>query len=444
MNPTESGNTDDGKNGRSIPTNDTDAPPAAAPSSSNNLPFVILETNGLPAQRGVKRTRYNNADDNEHTSVDSVQENKQRTRDEQPELPDNINTVLPQDVLPTVFRFLETPDFPAAALVCKAWASVIKEGLDGVIVVVDSNNKTLEFSTKQNRWKELDSDIIREDSPYSSEMVRSGRYIYAIIPQPSRGECATIRYDPYAAEWVDLDCPAGNRLGFGLAAARQQLFLVGGKYSFGQAEVLDTSMSQPAWRKISRVLHKDGRRNATALDGCIFTAGGVERIPIFDENDSDDEANPDHSAERYNSASHSWEEIAPMNIGRWSAGLCTVDGAVYAVGGLSKCGIRAAPFIPETTIEKYWPKTNSWEIVTTTPTPRTRFSLAVVKNSIYILGGTVQSLSEEGYLRGRPATMVDIFDGKAKTWSTGQVVPLSTDGHPRHMKDGCATFARFV
>ena len=115
MNSTESGNTDDGKNGRSIPTNDNDAPPAAAPSSSNNLPFFILETNGLPAQRGVKRTRYNNADANEHTSVDSVQENKQRTRDAQPdnaELPDNINTVLPQDVLPTVFRFLETPDFP--------------------------------------------------------------------------------------------------------------------------------------------------------------------------------------------------------------------------------------------------------------------------------------------------------------------------------------------
>ena len=61
------------------------------------------------------------------------------------------------------------------------------------------------------------------------------------------------------------------------------------------------------------------------LDGKLYAAGGRNEA---------DEANS-NLVERYDLATKSWEEVAPMAEARSDHGVAVLDGKLYAVGGYS-------------------------------------------------------------------------------------------------------------
>ena len=342
-------------------------------------------------------------------------------------------SALPEEILALVFRNLATADFPGAALVCKSWASTIKKGIDGVIIVVsnDQANKTMmAYSTKHNRWQILLKTVSNPSlsaSCFGMQMLRQGRYMYATCPDKSWDYCSMFRYDPYSDEdWMPMECRAPFG-GFGLAATGGSLFFIGGKYGRVRVQICDPTQSEPVWKTLPNVLHANGRSNATALDGVVYTVGGF-----------DAQSHPDTTTERYLPGSNSWEKVAPVNIGRWGTQVCAVGGAMYAVGGLSNCGIFTVPFVPEMSIEQYCPITNTWKIVTTMPTARTNFAIAVVEKSIYVLGGRSHS-SGACFGDGTATNLVEIFDTESGLWSEGTSLPT-----PAFTGNVCASsFARF-
>lgn len=95
------------------------------------------------------------------------------------------------------------------------------------------------------------------------------------------------------------------------------------------------------------------------------------------------------SAECYNISSGAWEEIAPLNIGRFNAGSAVgPDGRWYVFGGV---GVdQAGGFVPVLKTEVYDPATDTWNVLDS------RFDLvpgrawprgAFVRSALWIFGG---------------------------------------------------------
>lgn len=115
---------------------------------------------------------------------------------------------------------------------------------------------------------------------------------------------------------------------------------------------------------------------------------------------------------------HVWERLADLNVGRYGAGACELDGRVFVAGG--HCGGNCAfPYLTSS-VEVYDPSVNAWELVT--PLPRALYLPAVVSvaNKVYAIGGQdgTTALSSDVY----------VYDATTDTWSSGVPLPLELSG----------------
>eukprot|EP00058_Branchiostoma_floridae_P011254 XP_002596742.1 hypothetical protein BRAFLDRAFT_73765 [Branchiostoma floridae] len=82
-----------------------------------------------------------------------------------------------------------------------------------------------------------------------------------------------------------------------------------------------------------------------------------------------------------------WSQLAPMKVARHDHKLAVVQGDVYAIGGLDDCvnasGLKSAL----AAVEVYDHSQNKWTEGVPLPQPRYKHAVAVVNNSIYVMGG---------------------------------------------------------
>ena len=104
----------------------------------------------------------------------------------------------------------------------------------------------------------------------------------------------------------------------------------------------------------------------------------------------------------------SWTTVAPMITARGGLGVATVNGEIYAIGGLSGNS-------PVNVNEMYDPATNVWTSETPMPTARSGCAIAVYDNEIYVIGGTV---GNNEYVGNN-----EVYDPETNTWTTEASMP---------------------
>ena len=121
-----------------------------------------------------------------------------------------------------------------------------------------------------------------------------------------------------------------------------------------------------------------GGVGVTALDRHLYAVGGNDGTSSLD------------SCERYDPLLNKWKMIKPMcyrrqnfllfninSIFRAGAGVCVMDGYLYALGGFDDNS-------PLSTCERYNPANDSWENLPTMGSPRGSFSLPLLMCSYFV------------------------------------------------------------
>lgn len=115
----------------------------------------------------------------------------------------------------------------------------------------------------------------------------------------------------------------------------------------------------------------------------------------------------------YNSAAKTWTTGAAMSTGRYAFGVVTVNGLIYALGGITGITITDDGDFTETTtatVEIYNPSSNTWSTGIPLPQPMDSFAATVSNGTIYVIGG-----ESNGNLL---TTAYSFTPGTSTSWST--------------------------
>ena len=119
----------------------------------------------------------------------------------------------------------------------------------------------------------------------------------------------------------------------------------------------------------------------------------------------------------------SWTEKAPMPTARGELGVASVNGKIYAIGGLSQNDLSGELL---GTNEEYDPATNTWITRAPMPTPRMDFAIAVYNNQIYCMGG-VSGLAKNQPMPGQAVSMEssvnEVYDPATNSWAIKTSLP---------------------
>jgi N-acetylneuraminic acid mutarotase len=127
------------------------------------------------------------------------------------------------------------------------------------------------------------------------------------------------------------------------------------------------------------------------------------------------------NTEAYDTVSNTWETKTSMPTPR--ADLCAnvIDDKIYLIGG--KRYSNAAPYFNETNInEAYDPVNDSWSIKTSVSNSVQGYASAVANGKIYVMGGSLVSLSLENTLM---TSSNQVYDPQNNNWSLAQKLPTA-------------------
>ncbi|XP_078370448.1 kelch-like protein 11 [Oculina patagonica] len=112
-----------------------------------------------------------------------------------------------------------------------------------------------------------------------------------------------------------------------------------------------------------------------------------------------------YCAECYDPSVNTWSPLTQVSIQETTM-FCTVvtfQGFVYVIGGLDQ-----EDGIPLSTVQRYNPDTNLWQVMPSLGTPRSSVCAVANENHLYTIGGKSES---------EPVDVVERFDPKEQAWS---------------------------
>lgn len=151
---------------------------------------------------------------------------------------------------------------------------------------------------------------------------------------------------------------------------------------------------------------------AAAIEGKIYVVGGFNKpnlqnaLKFAISND----------VEVYDKASDSWSIATALPEGRHHAGIASLNGLVYVVGGFIQSFMSIWHAVP--TVYQYNPATKAWRELSPMPTARGALGVATYQNRLYAIGG---------YDGKHNSGAVEIFDPQTNTWSSGASMPTPRD-----------------
>jgi hypothetical protein len=165
-----------------------------------------------------------------------------------------------------------------------------------------------------------------------------------------------------------------------------------------------------------------GRYNfgAATINGTIYAIGGITNIP---ERESGHITTTINVNEAYDSVSDVWVEKAPMPGPHWldSYGIAVWQNRIYCIGG------------PANNV--YDPATDSWEAKTPMPTSRQFLTANVVDDKIYLIGGLAlgppaawQGPNSQ-YITYSESSLTEMYDPKTDSWTEKASIPTAVDSY---------------
>jgi N-acetylneuraminic acid mutarotase len=137
------------------------------------------------------------------------------------------------------------------------------------------------------------------------------------------------------------------------------------------------------------------------VNGRIYAIGGIRPPNIT-------------TVEEYDPQTDTWTRKADMPTKRDGLSAIALNGKIYAIGGLLEDWDTTGPVLP--TVEEYNPATDTWTKKADMPYPRSDFSISVVNGKIYIFGGVAAQ-------NWATLAAVEEYDPVTDTWTRKADMP---------------------
>lgn len=145
--------------------------------------------------------------------------------------------------------------------------------------------------------------------------------------------------------------------------------------------------------------------SAAVVKGVLYAIGGAK----------DDALQGLPTVEAYDIATDTWTTKAPMPTGRSGAGIGVLNGLIYVVGGAPTKDTTTGAF------EVYDPATNKWAAKAAIPTPKKGAATAVVKDVLYVIG----EFASFGAPSASGGPVVEAYDPVTDAWTPKAALPTA-------------------
>lgn len=109
-----------------------------------------------------------------------------------------------------------------------------------------------------------------------------------------------------------------------------------------------------------------------------------------------------------------WKDMTSMPTSRHGFAVAVFENHIYAIGGESINGVTGV-------VERFDPQTKSWETLRAKPNPVTDVNAAVIGGRIYVSGGTQPD--------GTVTDILEIYDPRQDTWEQGSPMPMAISAY---------------
>lgn len=176
--------------------------------------------------------------------------------------------------------------------------------------------------------------------------------------------------------------------------------------------VLAENHSMGTWRQAASAPAYRTEVAAAEIEGKIYVVGGFNKPTLSNALNfaiSD-------TVEVYDTATNSWSLAASLPEGRHHAGVVSLDGFLYVIGGFKKSLFSVWHAV--STVYQYNPATGKWRELAAMPTARGALGVVAHQNRLYAIGG---------YDGKHNSGAVEIFDPKTNNWSPAPSMPTPRD-----------------
>lgn len=241
---------------------------------------------------------------------------------------------------------------------------------------------------------------------------------HTATPDPAPTSVALV----YGDGWATLAPIAGGpRQEHSVAAIGDEVFVIGGMHASPAGDLVTTDRVEvydtrhDTWSEASPLPVPMNHANVAAVDGKIYVLGGLSGGASW-------EALPDSFV--YDPATDRWSELPPMPAGeeRGSAAVGVQGSRIYLAGGMrTLTPVAGGLHDTVATTSSFDARTFQWETLPSLPEARDHVGGAVVRGTLYVLGGR-----DRGQANVRDT--VYALDLDSRQWTERSPMPTARGG----------------
>jgi N-acetylneuraminic acid mutarotase len=236
---------------------------------------------------------------------------------------------------------------------------------------------------------------------------------YCPVTEEAR-ETTNYEYDPQKDTWTaKANIPIG-RSNFAITSFEDRIFVIGGDPLLPNNDLYLTGDDK--WEALTPLSIPRQHIDCARIGNKIYVVGGLVR----DMNPPEDSEQKipimaTDTIEIYNIEDNKWTKGASSPEARHGVQAAAVNGKLYAIGGAYD---QKKEFMLSSAFERYDPESNMWESLPDLPAPILTPGIAVIKEKIFIIGG---STMEDGSQLA--SDKVYVFDVKSNSWGMASPLP---------------------
>ncbi|CAH3164749.1 unnamed protein product [Porites lobata] len=265
-------------------------------------------------------------------------------------------------------------------------------------LVLSGVTKTLCYVAHEDKWYQM-ADKTKSRYLYSASAYHGKLY----INHGTGVDYAIERFDPAVNSWAPLTSYSGEMSHFFAAVVYFQgfLYVIGGKQNGEVANCVHKySPDTNLWQEVAAMNVSRFSPSAVADEDTIYAIGGQKNDQILDV------------VERFDSKMNSWCRVASMLEKKLLPCVAILNAKVFLFGGYTSIH---PPHVCSS-IEMYDPTSNMWTAIQGISAPTRFFGVTSFKGSVYVIGRQTQESPGSLFLQ--------IYDVEKNEWKRCSSVPV--------------------